>query len=517
MSIQTYAPQVLNQLKTGVLLCDEKQNIVFVNQTLKNEFHVQKAEGQSLTVFFGTLNANPQAKEKIILSAKNVLAMQSDVDPVELHLSTDQRYQIFFSPVEITEEKQRYCAMTFERAALDDSQIKALTLAKEKAEQSSKQKTSFLTNFSYQIRTSLHSILGYGQLLQDELLEVLTAEQQYYMNSLHWGSTQLYDTISRIYDIARIESGEFTVSCSPFSIKKALAETVMLLQPFATEKNLALKMGNIAENLSVIVDSSCLSRVFANLIDTSIKYTDAGSITIEVSNGKNSESVQIKITDTGIGLPNELLPSLHEAFHVGNPELMGGHEETALTIALTKKYLDLMGGTITIETSNGIGTTYTVTLRRAEVEPIMQESVEPTIAPRPVEPSLEKPLVLLVEDHEDAQMLVKAFLRDKYTVLIASDADEALEILHKVEPSLILMDVALSTPQGGLDLTMELRLNPKYNSTPIIALTAFAMPGDRERFLGAGMNDYLSKPYKKNDLTTMVEKWLGKQLQPTAA
>lgn len=509
MGIEKIAHQILTNLQTGILICDAEEKIVFANPIAKKI--VGENIDNQITLQMALMRASADVKtiERIMSAIHRLFTSREKLEPQELTWKNGQKSFIHCTEVITMEDEGReYCLLSIEDASPHVKALEELKRAKEQAEQAVQKKTVFLKNFSYEVRTSLNAIVGYGQLLQDELMEGLSPDQQYYVNSLQWGSTQLNDTITRIYDLSRIDGGEYAVNLVPHPLHKAFEETVLLLQPLAEAKKLEIHLDRIPENINVLADINCLSKVLTNLIDNAIKFTDSGFIAIKYIPVQQFHIVRFQIQDTGVGINAELLPYIFEPYGIRSRGDSTRCEESTLNMALTKRYVELMNGTIEVESAKDKGTTFSITLLRSDADASVAAQETPIVKPVAAIHHEEKPLVLLVEDHEDAQMLVKAFLHDSYNIMIASDADEAIRILEKNAPACILMDVALQTPQGGLDLTLELRMVPKYYYIPIIALTAFAMPGDKERFMGSGMNDYLAKPYKKGDLLAILEKWV---------
>ena len=517
MNIEKLAFETLKQLQTGILICDNGSQVLFLNQKMK-EIAGLSSDDDIPTL--GILLKNFLSGDSLILqiqaSIEMVLNQKKESERLTFDISTGSSCSLNISLLlKNIKSNNDYVLLIFQVTPSQDELVREFRIAKEKARELARLRTYFLTNYSYELRTSLNSILGYSQLLEDELYESLTPEQQYYFASLQWGSTHLYDTVTRVHDISRIDSGEFAIHPAKLSLSKVLNETAFLMQQLAAAKNIELRLETVPEDISIVADATCLSSALTNLLDNAIKYTDEGTITIHVQVQPQQNNVQCRITDTGIGIDPEILPFLFEPFQHGASKASASYDTSGLGLALAKRYIELMNGTVEVESMQSKGTTFIITLQLADEFTTVLDTVPVRSKHHPEVKSRAAginplPKILLVEDQEDAQMLVKTFLRNCYEVFVAGEAEKALDILAKENPVCILMDVALQTPTGGLDFTLELRLNPDYCFIPIIALTAYALPGDRERFIGSGMNDYLSKPYRKSDLLNLLEKWVPK-------
>lgn len=383
-----------------------------------------------------------------------------------------------------------------------------LISVKNKAEESVRIKSRFLSHLSFDVRSTVNSILGYTQLLHDELKEQLTPEQEYYLTTLQWNTSRLLDTISRVYELSQFDCDEVSLKLVPVPITTVIEETVTLLKPLAVQKHIELLVHEIPADWIVLADQTILMTVFSNIIDNAIKFTETGWITISAQLTSNGGAVECCIHDTGSGMDAETLGGIfslerHDGAHGGNFTTHG------LGLILTKRYVEAMKGTLQLQSESYAGTT--VTLRFPLALGAMQQSVENRQVDQQVAPSSAKPSILLIEDDSDARALVKNFLKDQYELHTVVSAEEALTFLGQQRPDLILLDIGLGSDHSGIDLMYQIRADASCASLPIIAVTAYAMPGDRERFIGIGMDDFLGKPYKRIDLLTIIEKWLPRR------
>jgi CheY-like chemotaxis protein len=260
-----------------------------------------------------------------------------------------------------------------------------------------------------------------------------------------------------------------------------------------------------------MVDEQYLSQVLTNLLGNALKFTHSGSIRIE--SGKSDESQAfIRVSDTGIGISREFLPEIFEEFKQESGGYGRSYEGSGLGLTITKKLVELMNGTIKIESEQGIGTSITLTFPIGKEERLLvgPEGIlkSDQSDSRPASTNGRLPRVLLVEDTQETSQMVKIFTRGKCELDIAHNAETALELASQHSYDLVLMDVNLGNGRSGLDVACDLRKDVRYGSTPIIALTAYAMKGDKESAIAAGCTDYLSKPFNKADLLAKLKQFI---------
>ena len=379
-----------------------------------------------------------------------------------------------------------------------------LIQAKERAEEMLRLKTSFLNNMSHEIRTPLTSILGYAEILGEEI----DTSQQEFAHTITKSARRLQKTLNSVLDLARLESGEATLEPANLNVAEEVEDAVSLLHPLADQKNLFLKFKSKAQNVFAQLDPTCLNRIVNNLVSNAIKFTEEGSITVIVD--ADSEHVYLRVKDTGIGISDAFLNHLFDEFRQESTGLSRSHEGSGLGLAITKRLIDLMQGTIKVDSKKGVGSVFTVTFPRAlknngalsPGKPGEHPEEEPAT---PDLPALSEKKILVVEDNPDTKDLVKHILGSFYQVETTTEPETALQHVKQASFDTLILDINLGTAQDGIDLLREMRAIPGYQNTPAIALTAYTMPGDRERFLEAGFDQYLGKPFTKQDLLDHIK------------
>ncbi len=387
--------------------------------------------------------------------------------------------------------------------------------AKNKAEEMSRVKTNFLANMSHELRTPLHGILGFAQIL-NELTEDLYLKE--IGNTIYNSGKRLMNTLNQILDLSRIEANKVNINFSKVDAKNLITEVVKLYEQSAKNKNLYLKTKFHSNEVIIITDERILTDILNNLINNAIKFTNEGGVIVE--SGKMNDFFFINVVDTGIGIPEEKFDLIFQEFRQESEGFSRSFEGTGLGLSLAKKFTELLGGEIKVNSTVSKGSTFTVRfpqlfdIVKGEEEDIelitesMQKETKQEIKKNiPVTKKEKKSLkrILLVENDFASIELIKLFLKEEFKIDIAYSAVEGLEKVNSFEYDIILMDINLGTGMTGTELTNKIRSIKKYKNKPIVAMTAFAMEGDKEEFLKAGCSHYISKPFTKEELLELLE------------
>lgn len=376
-----------------------------------------------------------------------------------------------------------------------------LIRAKEEAEQMSRLKTAFLANMSHEIRTPLTGIIGFASVLSKELPE----EHREFADLIRSSGRRLLEMLNSVLDLAKLESNEMSLEQREIDLAIEVRRVVDLLAPIADEKGLLIEVETNGDRPHVIrSDRAALNRILHNLIGNAIKFTDHGYVRVTV--WEEGDQVGFDVTDTGIGIEPNFIPQLFDEFSQESSGMNRSHSGTGLGLAITKRLVDLMGGEIHVESTKNTGSRFRVALPRnrdAAVEgrlPQERRREEAAASGQETRPGKENLRLLLVEDHVDTQHLLKELLEEQYDVAVVGTASEAFLFASQYSFDVILMDINLGDGPDGVELLKQLRATAEYADTPIVALTAYALPGDKERFLDLGFSAYVSKPFDVDEL-----------------
>ncbi len=382
--------------------------------------------------------------------------------------------------------------------------------AREKAEEMNRIKSSFLANMSHELRTPLQGILGFSEIIQEQ--ENLN-EVKRMAGVINKSGLRLLNTLNQILDLSLLEAKSKTVNYKTVDIVSLIKESVQLFEQEAKKKNLALTFESEINSLICLSDSEIITNILNNLISNGIIYTEHGSVTVRLKEEviKGREYIVIDVVDTGIGIDEKHFELIFDEFRQVSEGYGRSFEGTGLGLSLCKKYLNLLGGEISVESKLGVGSDFKVKIPKIySYKEVESEEPEEKSYRKMEKTEFKKPKILLVEDEEDCIILVEYYLREKFDVEVAKNAISAIEMVKENKYSLILMDINLGKGLSGMDAVSEIRKLPEYKNIPIVALTAFAMKGDREEFLSGGCDEYISKPFTKEKLEGVITELLLK-------
>lgn len=383
-----------------------------------------------------------------------------------------------------------------------------LVLAKEKAEESDKLKSSFLANMSHEIRTPMNAILGFTQLLGIANLNI--EKRKLYIDLINSKANLLLKIINDIIDASKVEAGQLTIVNTPFNLNNLLRNLVNFYLKERTVFNrdavdIKLVIPRGTNSLELISDEGRLEQVLTNLIDNALKFTERGYV--EFGYLIEKELIKFFVKDTGIGIDPKMQTLIFERFRQVDDVRKTGQSGTGLGLSISKGIVNLMGGKIWVESEPGSGTTFYFTLPY-QVKPKKEEHVEiPVTEVQEMYPDFRNRVILIAEDEEANYLFLNELLTlTGANIIWARDGAQSVDLVKTIKKiDLILMDIKMPV-MNGYAAVMEIRqINP---SIPIIAQTAYAFSEDRQKAEAAGCNNYISKPISGTELLAMMEKYI---------
>ena len=375
-------------------------------------------------------------------------------------------------------------------------------------------KDEFLASMSHELRTPLSGILGFCELIGDGLYGPINEKQSHGIDVIRANGEHLLGLINDILDVSKIEAGKFELQSEVLVVNDICRSSLNFIMQQAAQKSIRVEYPVMSGTLSIAADPRRLKQILVNLLNNAVKFTpEKGSVKLEVKADARAGQMRFLVMDTGIGITPEDLQKLFHPFVQVDSRLSRLYEGTGLGLTLVKKLVEMHGGTIEVQSEPGKGSCFSFLL---PWEQVIQDHVSQDLPnsetgehdKKPDVRALAHGRILLAEDHESNLMTIEDFLKSRgYEVFSVHDGREVLSKIEEAAPDLILMDIQMPN-MDGIEAASRLRADPRYAAIPIIALTALAMTGDRERCLAAGMNEYLSKPFRMNDLIQIIEKFL---------
>ena len=504
------------------LIYDNSQNFksVPLTKTMEACFTVREGEGSLLSILNKTIKAMPS---DMLTSALAIY--DSTADKVTFSDFIKDNLLVFLATVGflalsiigiilVLLRKARKAEAVAKLAAKDTKKLNdKLEIALKKAEDASLAKTRFLNNMSHDIRTPMNAILGYAQLMEEELKEKDLPETSDHLEKLQQSGNLLLSIINNVLDMARIESGRMEIDENYGRIEDIRQTLFEIFEDEAKKKNLALHYTINVEHENILTDTTKVKEIFVNILSNAIKYTPAGgSVMVDIDELPCEEPgymiVRTRVSDTGIGMSQDYLSKIFEAFTRERNTTKSKITGSGLGMSIVKKYVDLLGGTIDVESELGKGSTFTVTLKHriADESYYVKKHAE---NPESCSEILEGRNILLAEDNDLNAEIAEAIL--EHAGLKTERVEDGIQCVNKITKmpvgtyDMILMDIQMPR-MDGYKATQAIRHLPDKDKAciPIVAMTANAFEEDKRDAVAAGMNGHIAKPIQIDKLLSML-------------
>jgi PAS domain S-box-containing protein len=386
-------------------------------------------------------------------------------------------------------------------------------------EHANRAKDEFLATMSHELRTPLNSILGLSETLLEQRSGSVNAKQKEFIQTIETSGHHLLELINDVLDLSKIEAGKLDFYPQIVDVDALCKSSLAFVKEQALRKSIDIFLKKDSAGIQIYADPRRLKQILVNLLTNAVKFTlEHGQVKLQVHTNVEDDLVQFSVADNGIGIALEDLQRLFQPFVQVDSSLNRQFEGTGLGLCLVQKLTDLHGGSVQVESEGGVGSRFTINIPWGKDIVAQQETIESdgklrvgegTRKAKPTSrETIEQGKVLLAEDNMANVLTIRDYLEScGYQVVVAHDGLEAIEKAEETDPRAILMDIQMPA-MDGLEAIRRLRTNPRFKPTPIIALTALAMPGDRERCLDAGADEYMSKPVSLKLLVKTIETML---------
>ncbi|MFZ2866054.1 MAG: ATP-binding protein [Ignavibacteriaceae bacterium] len=356
-------------------------------------------------------------------------------------------------------------------------------------------KNTFLNVLSHELRTPLNIILGYSSLIKENLSDKINAEDKIYLDNLHSGSERLFKGITQMLEFAQIEAGNFSLNIETVDLVSIIQNCIPNHKKLAVEKNLDLRTNFSHKKIFVDADIQCVENSLNNLISNAVKFTHQGYVEVEVNLLEEKNLAVCKVKDTGIGISTKYLDHLYQPFSQEDLNVGRNYEGNGLGLALTKRYIEKLGGSLLVDSIKGVGSTFTFTL------PLNQSKYLTTIVEKDESEKSNK--ILMIDNSGETYQLIKAFLKNTYTLSHHTIREFKLEYVQDSSFSHFIFDVDKNYWQQGILICKDIKRHDPFKR-PIIIISSEYFEEKIKEFYQAGASKFLVKPFGKNELTKII-------------
>lgn len=500
----------LDTLPNAVIVIDSNKKVMFFNSEVKEVLGPSIYTGMPIDELYSKMIFTEMNHD--LLGTSEELADESNYELKTFQVKANHRHLLLETRTRaIQNEKGEpdFTITIFNDITKRQEAATELKLAKETAENLVQTQERFITNISHEIRTPMNAILGFSNLI---LRTEITPVQKEYCTAIKSSGENLLSIINDILDVSKIQAGMMVFESIPFSIRALFESVRNMLSAKASEKGLVLTFTQGEDIPEVVMgDPTRLTQILVNLTSNAIKFCDHGKVEFSaamIEDKNDNLMIRFDVRDTGIGIPEDKIDTIFNRFAQASSDTTRKYGGSGLGLNIVKNLVELQGGTISVKSTEGLGSVFSFII---PYKPAGDVTIKQKLSSQEVQDSrYDDKHILLVEDNYLNQKLASAVLESLgFKLVIAQNGQEAVDILSKEKFDLILMDLQMPV-MDGYTASEHIRLHVNKH-IPIIAMTAHAMPGEKEKCLSYGMNDYVSKPFNEKELLKKINYYLTKE------
>lgn len=488
---------VYNLIQFPIQVIDGKGKIIYVNNAFTQKWGYDLTELKEYSVF-----------EDVQLKKSGVQSVIKKVFEDRNYAAIDNYSDSLLKNKEITTPLLRTTIfhiklMGNDYVVLFHSDQTEMVLAEEEVKkardgykEAERLKNTFLNVLSHELRTPLNIILGYASIIKDNLKDKISPGDMMYLDNLYSGSERLFKSITQMLEFAQLEAGNYKLHIKTVDLNSIVKNSIDLFRSAVHDKKIELKTQTYNGPVYVDVDTQCVENAVYNLINNAVKFTKQGFIEVEVNLLEGRELAVCRIKDSGIGISSEYMDHLFQPFSQEDLNIGRNYEGNGLGLALTKRYIEKMGGSLLVESIKGVGSTFTLTL---PVSQSKKKSVKPQAKKNK---NLKR--ILMLDDSSESYDLLRAFLKNKYEIEVHNFRDFKIDLIEQQDHGIIIFDVNHNQWNQGLLICKDLKKNDSLNRPLIIISSEFIEERIKE-FYEAGADRFIVKPFSRNDLLKALE------------
>ncbi len=497
-SLLKYLRLLYDQIHFPIQIINEEGKIVYVNQAFTFQWGYNISELNEYSIFNDSELKKNHLQEIVreVFASKGYKFINNYTDSL-LHNKESAppvfRTKIFYTSL----EKNKYLVFFHEdqtEMILAEAEVKK---ARESNREAERLKDTFLTVLSHELRTPLNIVLGYASIIKESMKDKIPSEDKIYLDNLYSGSERLYNSITQMLEFAQIEAGNYVMNIETTDLIPLIINSVDINGKSAAEKNIDLKTKFKEEQIWVDADLQSLENAINYLINNAVKFTFKGFVEVEAGIFEGKDLAFLRVKDSGIGISPQYLDNLFQPFSQEDLNIGRNFEGNGLGLALAKRYIERMGGSLLVDSTKGIGSTFTVTIP-------LSSMMNQTEGSRVEKPSAPLKKILLIDDLSESYALLKAFTKNLFEIVVCNFKNFDMKDLITIDPAFVAIDVGRTLWDQSLQLCHEIKDNENKKIHVVILSNEF-LEERIEEFYNAGADRFIVKPFSKSDILKAFE------------